>query len=199
MKIQSDIDAFLEWADTWLMSFHPEKCKVISFGNQANTTAAHPYSMNGVVLDHVKSEKDLGVLDENLSFEEHILSVSSEDLSLTSLLIYYFKVLVRPHLEYSRAVWPSPTKRLINALEKVQMRAVGLIPEIKHLTYSEKLEELRLPLLVYRRIRGDMIEGCKHFHKYDQDILPKHFDAGSAANLLSTNNSRFIIYDWSCF
>ena len=37
------------------------------------------------------------------------------------------------------------------------MRATKLIQEIKHLSYIDRLKNLNLPTLLYRRLRGDMI------------------------------------------
>ena len=42
------------------------------------------------------------------------------------------------------------------------------------MSYSERLKKLNLPLLVYRRARGDMIEIFKHFHSYDNFALPEN-------------------------
>ena len=41
--------------------------------------------------------------------------------------------------------------------ESVQRRATKLIPELKDKTYEERLRYLKIPSLVYRRKRGDMI------------------------------------------
>jgi len=46
-------------------------------------------------------------------------------------------------------------------LEKVQMTATKLVLTVKHLTYKEWLQQLKLTTLKYRRIRGDMIEVFK--------------------------------------
>ena len=37
------------------------------------------------------------------------------------------------------------------------MRATTLIQEIKHMSYIDRLKNLNLPTLLYRRLRGDMI------------------------------------------
>ena len=50
---------------------------------------------------------------------------------------------------------------LIKDLEKVQMRATKLVIQLKHLRYKIRLERLKLPILRYRRTRGDMIEVYK--------------------------------------
>ena len=68
-----------------------------------------------------------------------------------------YKALVRPHLEYAQEVWQPYLKRQSILIERVQRRATKLIPEIKNLTYEERLTYLKLPTLKYRRLRGDMI------------------------------------------
>ena len=49
----------------------------------------------------------------------------------------------------------------IESIEGVQRRATKMIPELKHLSYPERLEKLKLPTMAYRRARGDMIEVFK--------------------------------------
>ena len=61
------------------------------------------------------------------------------------------------------------TSRL--CVEDVQRRATKLISEIKNLSYPERLRELKLPTLSYRRIRGQMIEVYKIInHIYDKNV-----------------------------
>ena len=60
-------------------------------------------------------------------------------------------------------------------VESVQISATKLVDEIGGLEYPERLRRLKLPTLVYRRRRGDMIEVYKHFKVYDRSILPITF------------------------
>ena len=60
-------------------------------------------------------------------------------------------------------------------LENVQIRATKLVDGLRHLEYGERLKKLNLPTLVYRRLRGDMIEVFKHFHSYDRITLSSSF------------------------
>jgi len=64
-------------------------------------------------------------------------------------------------LEYANSVWNPHRQGLITDLEKIQMRATKLVLTVKHLTYKERLVQLKLPTLRYRRLRGDMIEVFK--------------------------------------
>ena len=58
----------------------------------------------------------------------------------------------------------SPHPININKFERVQRRATRLLRNIKRLHYQDRLKILNLPSLVYRRIRGDMIEAYKFCH-----------------------------------
>ena len=63
-------------------------------------------------------------------------------------------------------------------IEAVQRRATKQIPEMKNMEYADRLKKLKLPTLLYRRMRGDMIETYKILtEKYDPDVsnfLPLH-------------------------
>ena len=65
--------------------------------------------------------------------------------------------LVRPHLEYTSEIWNPHLIRDIQVLEKVQKRATKLVPDLRQLTYSDRLVALNLPSLLYRQRRMDMI------------------------------------------
>ena len=60
-------------------------------------------------------------------------------------------------------------------IENVQIRATKLVDGLGKLKYKDRLTRLNLPTLAFRRIRGDMIETYKHFHKYDTQILADSF------------------------
>ena len=72
-----------------------------------------------------------------------------------------FKALVRPHLEYSAPVWTPFHKTDSDRLESVQRRATKQVPGLKSKSYPERLKQLNLPSLEFRRMRGDLIEVFK--------------------------------------
>ena len=134
-------------------------------------------SDNGI-LDHplkvVKEEKDLGVtIDNSLTFRKHISMKVNKANQMMGLIRrsfvqldgkifrWLFKAIVRPHLEYLNAVWYPWRKLDMIALENVQRRATKMIPGFKNMSYPERLRQLELPTLKYRRQRGDMIETYK--------------------------------------
>ena len=56
----------------------------------------------------------------------------------------------------------------IHSIESIQRRATKMIPGLTDMTYEERLKTLKLPTLVYRRMRGDIIEAYKLVtKKYD--------------------------------
>ena len=65
--------------------------------------------------------------------------------------------MVRSHLESAVCVWYPYKIKDITQIENVQRRATKMIPEIKNMTYEERLRQLNLPTVEYRRQRGDMI------------------------------------------
>ena len=53
-------------------------------------------------------------------------------------------------------------------LENAQRRATRLVPELRGLSYRERLVELNLSTLDYRRKRFDIIQVFKIIHKIDE-------------------------------
>ena len=72
------------------------------------------------------------------------------------MFLCLFKAFVRPQLKYANAAWSPHRVKDITAIENVQRRATKLIAGLKELSYEERLKQLKLPTLVYRRARGDM-------------------------------------------
>ncbi len=129
-------------------------------------------------------EKDLGVIfTPDLKFTRHVAMAANKANRVVgairrsfrymdgAMFVQLYKALVRTHMEYAHAVWNPINKQDRDHLEKVQRRATKLVPEIRHLPYEERLKHLKLPSLLYRRRRGDMIQTFKIVHGLD-DIKP---------------------------
>ena len=78
-----------------------------------------------------------------------------------------YESLITPHLEYASVAWFTKTKYHQDIIERVQRRARKLVPYMKHLPYTERLELLQLPSLDYRRKRADVIQMFKFIHNID--------------------------------
>ena len=186
--LQSDLKALEDWSKKWLLSFHPEKCHVLTLGRFENIRYTERYRICQKELEHVFEEKDLGVImDSELNFTEHISSKIRIANAMVGLIRRSFSYLdcqsfkkmytavVRPHLEYAQAVWSPNSRKYINMLENVQIRATKLVDGLSKMEYPERLKRLDLPTLLFRRLRGDMIELFKHFKSYDINTITSSF------------------------
>ena len=84
-------------------------------------------------------------------------SFSFLDINLMKQL-YIYCYMVRPHLEYGNIVWHPQLKKDLDLIEAVQRRASKMVPGLHNLHYGERLRRMDLPSLMYRRLRGDVIE-----------------------------------------
>lgn len=175
-QIQQDLNKLQEWANKWQLKFHPKKCTILRVGT------GHPeykyYMMDGdtqVELSMTDCEKDLGVyVDDELKFEYHIETVVKKANQMTGLLWRTFeymdatmfntlyKSMIRSHLEYAAPVWSPYTWKMAEEIEKVQRRATKRVPGLADLSYEERLRKLGLPTMVFRRLRGDLINTFKY-------------------------------------
>lgn len=170
--LQEDLNQLLNWSEKWLLLFHPDKCKVLELGKKNRTS--YDYKMGDIPLEHVNSEKDLGItIDSELKFRQHIDIKTKKANQIMGIIrrtfdyldnvtfLKLYKALVRPHLEYGASVWSPHFEKDIEAVERVQRRATKQLENLRNMPYEERLKNLNLPTMVYRRYRGDMIETYK--------------------------------------
>ena len=74
------------------------------------------------------------------------------------LIVPLYKAIVRPHLEYCIQAWRQYRKKDIDELERIQRRATKMIPELRDLSYENRLLQCGLTTLETRRPRGNQIE-----------------------------------------
>ena len=75
----------------------------------------------------------------------------------------------------------------IEAIEKVQKRATKLVTLLKKLPYKERLLQLNLHTLKYRRLRGDMIDA----YKITRDMYDKSVALELPRNVSSTRGNKY--------
>ena len=190
--LQRDLENLKTWSDRWLLKFHPSKCYYITIGQHNEEGFTYSMIEDGKKFDMTKvSEmKDIGVtVDSELKFDKHIntkIETANKILGIirrsfiyldADILLPLYKALVRSHFDYAMIIWNPHMVKHIESIERVQCRATKMIPELKHLSYPERLKKLKLPTMAYRRARGDMIEVFK--------IVAQIYDNKTTDNFLS--------------
>lgn len=132
-SLNSDLDRIHSWANTWLVSFNPEKTKTITFSRKLSKPSHPSLSYNSIPISQVTSHKHLGVtLSHDARWKTHIHLLLDKAwkrigllrsfkflLSRISLERMYYSF-VRPLLEYADVVWDNLTDELNKEIESVQ-------------------------------------------------------------------------------
>ena len=153
--LQKDIDNLYQWSDVNKMNFHPDKCKVVAVTNKRLTYELpfyeHFYCLNGVILDYVDTETDLGVLiNGKLNWNAQCFALARKAnqrlgfvrrtcnfiMSTEQRRILYIS-LVRSIFEHCSPVWAPQTAVALNVIDQVQKRAVKWILKEPFSSYSE--------------------------------------------------------------
>ena len=175
--LQNDLDRLVKWYEIWQMLFNFGKCKCLHTGHRNLNVN---YKMGDTVLGTTVKEKDLGVtISADMKVSEQcgiaaskgnqILGLIRRNITYKGkkLIIPLYKAIVRPHLEYCIQAWRPYRKKDIDTLERIQRRATKMIPELRDLSYEERLKECGLTTLETRRLRGDQIEVFKILNGYE--------------------------------
>ena len=173
-NLQDDIDKLVKWSNKWQMLFNFGKCKCLHTGS-INT--GMNYDMGGTILSKTVKEKYLGVtMNANMKVSEQCRIAATKGNQVLGMIrrniTYKEKSLTRPHLEYCIQAWNPHLRKDVDRLDTIQRRATKLIPELRDLTYEERLKEYGLTTL--ERLRGDQIEVFKILNGYeniDSNIL----------------------------
>ena len=175
--LQNDLDRLVKWSEKWQMLFNFGKCKCLHTGlGNLNVN----YKMGDTVLGTTVKEKDLGVTisaDMKVSQQcgiaaskgNQILGLIRSNITYKGkkLIIPLYKTIVRHHLDYCIQAWRPYRKKDIDTLERIQRRATKMIPELRDLSYEERLKECGLTTLETSRLRGDQIEVFKILNGYE--------------------------------
>ena len=148
--LQEDLNTLASWSQTWLLNFNATKCVVLKIKQSLD----YIYTLNGVDLEQVSDQKDLGVIiSDDLKPGKHIVEVTKKanqriglihrcftNLTDKKVSILY-QSLVRPILEYGSPAWDPWQKKDIDLLESVQKRCFRFCvdkPELESLESRRK-------------------------------------------------------------
>ena len=163
--LQKDLDSLATWETTWKMSFHPEKCNVLTISRKSNPIITS-YILHGQTLTSVQSAKYLGcTFTSDLRWNEHVTNICNKanrtigflkrnlNISATSVKENAYKALVRPLVEYASPVWDPYHQKDIDKLEMVQRRGARYVTN-RHgnrSSVNDMLQHLEWRSLEWRR------------------------------------------------
>ncbi len=138
--------------------------------NMGKSNLGFSYYIDGHIIAVKDRISDLGVtIDNKLSFAAHITTISTKARSRCALFLrsfvsrdwalmtMFFKVYVRPLMEYGCVIWSPITTSLIKKLEKVQRSFTKKAVNLRDLAYHDRLLSLQLESLQHRRRLADLI------------------------------------------
>ena len=172
----------MSWTKEWCLKFNVDKFKVM----QVAHAGQHQYVLDGVKLQEVLQERDLGVeVSSSLKPSLQCTNAAAKAMQVLGIIKRYFVMhdeedfrllfngYVRPYLEYCVQVWNPYLKKDIECLEKVQRRATKLVKGLKNRPYSERLALLRTSSLE-KRWREDLIQAYRIVKGIDK-VNMEHF------------------------
>lgn len=189
--LQEALDALLEWAAKWGMSFNADKCKVMHVGRN---NPCYTYKMGDHTLSQTDSERDIGILvNKSLKpSDQCVKAARAANVVLGQItrsfhyrdrktFVKLYNMYVRPHLEFAVAAWSPWNQADIECLEKIQKRAINMVSGMGKLSYEERLRALNMTTLEERRTECDMVETYKiltesspldHRIWFDKNVAP---------------------------
>ncbi len=159
--LNNDLAKLAAWSARWLLKFNESKCVVLTIHPQRRDSVPR-YTLNGVYLQPVSEQKDLGVIiSSDLKPSIHINKICSKARSKIGLIKrcftqlspekmrILFQSLVRPLLEFASPAWNPWLVKDVNTLEAVQNKCMRM----SNATGWESLES--------RRRKADLREAYK--------------------------------------
>ncbi len=191
--LQSDIDHLNNWAQLNKMTFHPQKCKIVSIHNRPSPLAMLPfvifqYNLGRNLLNYADSEKDLGVvINPAFSFNdqcENLLTKANQQYGLVRRTCHFVKdikrrralylSLVRSQFEHCSPIWRPCSRTMLNKFENFQKKCIKWILSEEEMSYSStelyirKCRQANMLPLSSRFELNDLIL----FHKIVYDLIP---------------------------
>jgi hypothetical protein len=153
-EIQSDINNLSDWLKVNKLVINVKKSNIIYFcsKNRNDSSINSCILMNGEVIQSVNCCKYLGIiLDKNLSWKEHVLSLCKKlgpilgilfkvrDLIPSHLIVQIYHALFNSNLSYCIEVWGSAYQCHINPLVILQKKSIRIISFSEYNQHTDPL------------------------------------------------------------
>ena len=141
------------------MEFNTTKFQLLRYGKNVNLKENTCYFTGKMksVIEQVSSCKDLGVIMEDTGeFDQQIEKACSKARQKASWILrtfysrnpnflrHMFNTLVQPHLDYCSQLWSPVEGGKMDKLEKVLKDYTRKIPAMKHMSYWDRLNNLKM-------------------------------------------------------
>ena len=208
--LQADLNRLDGWSTASGLKFNESKCKLQSITRKIKPVASS-YLLNGISLESVKIERDLGIWVSNtLSWHKQ----ATEQAARANKLLGYIRrntrhlkstvvrksvylTLVRPHLAYASQVWAPQSIDLISRVERIQRRATKYIlnlPFSNTIGYTSRLKRLSLLPVTYWHEYLDMTFFFKMTHNLVY-VQPSVLPVARSSRLTRSSKSNIIKYE----
>ena len=167
--LQNGLDVISNWVSRNNMKINKSKTKCISFTRKTQYIVTR-YHLEGTMIEKTENIRDLGVYyDSKVIFDIHINNMIDSARRIfgyiisnwkkwnkPDVIIYLYKSLIRPKLEYASIIWSSASTCYLKLIEGVQRKLVSFIYhhfKMYNLFYDYEYlcEKLKLELLDKRR------------------------------------------------
>ena len=158
-KLQENLDKIYEWERSNNMKFNGEKFQLMRYGKDTDLKQNTLYFTGEMahVIEQVENCRDLGVtMQDDAKFDLHIENVCKKVRQKCGWILrtfysrnpqflrHMFNTLVQPHIDYCSQLWAPQEGPQMDKIEALLRSFTARIPAVKHLTYWERLKELKM-------------------------------------------------------
>ena len=171
VRLQQDLEQVYQWAERNNIAFNDTKFDLIRYGKNIELKNTTSYTSNiNTDIEAKPTTKDLGVtMSATGDFTDHINGIVEVVKDLTawilrsfksrsrSVMLFLWKAIVIPRLDYCSQLWNPSKAYLISQLEELQKNFIRKINGFRNIEYNDALHELGLFSLQRRRERYQII------------------------------------------
>ena len=201
--IQRDIEHLLNWANRNKMTFHPDKCKVLTVTNGHRPDPDFVYTMSDNIIEHTDLEKDLGIhINGKLNWNAHceiLYSRANQKLGLLKRTCSFiandskrralYLSLIRSQLEHCPIVWRPSAQCTIDRLESIQKRALKWVIGDPYISftlngnYYKICKQVNILPISFRFDFRDLLFFHSVFYSYSVTKLPDYLTRFTSSRL----------------
>ena len=198
--LNNEMTKVTEWMNVNRLSLNVQKTHYIIFKSQRKQISLDKIvKINGIRIEQVKHTKFLGVIiDENLTWSEHIKMVKSKvsrgfgiicktrKVVPLSTLVTLYNSLIYPHLIYCIEIWGNAAGVYQTSLFNIQKKIVRVIKSASYRSDPKpifiELKIMPLDLIykyntvvtMYKFVKGELPKLFKNMFKFNHEVVQRY-------------------------